>query len=527
MQPPSSRTLGALVEENAVRFARQAAVSFEGETISFAEFRQRTIAFAKGLRTLGVGPGNKVGILMGNRIEWLVANFAVQYLGATTVAINTWYTARELAYVLRHADVAVLIAVERYLKSDYGQMLAELQPWSGQFPLLESVVMLGAQVPAGCIASEQLLASGSGVPDEDILDALARVTEEDLAYILYTSGSTALPKGVTLQHKGLLGNTWDIGERLGFTAADTIYLPISLFWGFGCENMLLTCWTHGVHIVLQPQFDAREGLELIERYRCTAATATANIAHAMFFDDQGRRDLSSLVKGTASGSPPSKLDIFQRVLPRGCSAYGLTEAYGYAAVNAADDPIEKRAASDGRPLPGMDLRIFSPADDRELPVGEVGEIRLRGYVTPGYYKDEAATRASMDPNGFFKTGDLGLLDADGFLYFKGRIKEVLKCGGITITPVEVEGVLRTHPDVLEAYVTGLPDEVLGVSVAAVVVPRDGRSIEPEALISHCRSQLAAYKIPRRYVFTSVEGLPYTTTQKVHRMRLPSLFPAFD
>lgn len=522
MQAPASTTLGALIEENAMRFGARPAVSFDGETVSFSELRNRVRAFAKVLHASGVRPEDKVGVLMGNRIEWLVSCFAIQYVGATMVAINTWYTARELAYVLEHADVAVLITVERYLKSDYRAILDGMQPLATRFPLLRRVVMFDGKGYGDTPSPDALMAAGRALDDQAVLDALARVRPDDLAYILYTSGSTAHPKGVMLHHRGLLSNTWDIGERLHFAPDDVLYLPISLFWGFGCENMLLSSWTHGVHIVLQPQFDAQEGLALIRQHGCTAMTATANIAHAMFGEATGAMVPPTLAKGSVSGSPPAKRRMFERVLALGCSAYGLTEAYGYAAVSDASDPIEARAHSDGRPLPGIEMRIVA-ADGRILPAGEVGEIRLRGHVTTGYYKDEAATRASFDADGFLKTGDLGMLDAAGHLHFQGRLKEVLKSGGITITPVEIEGVLRSHPGVLEAFVTGLPDAVLGTSVAAVVVARAGVSLQKDDLTSFCRDKLAAYKIPRSYVFTSMEQLPYTSTQKVQRLRLPSLF----
>lgn len=525
IEKPASRTLGGLIEELAVRFVDRPAVSFGEETLTFAQFRERVLQCARALLAQGVRPGEKVGILMGNRTEWLVVNFAVQYVGATMVALNTWYTAPELEYVLEHSDIAVLVVVDRFLKSDYAALLDGLEPFATRLPLLRRIVMLGERRFRSALPYEDFLQAGEAVPEREVFDALAAVSPDDLAYILYTSGSTAHPKGVTLRHRGLIENTWDIGERLRFGPDDALYLPISLFWGFGCENMLLSAWTHGVHLVLQAQFDPLDGLALIEKHRCTAVTATSNIVHAIFErPDLGGRDLSSLRKGTASGTSLSRRAVFDRFLPLACSAYGLTECYGYAAVHDAADPVDKRALTDGRPLPGFELRIFDPETNEPRAAGEVGEIRLKGHVTPAYYKNEDATRAALDANGYFKTGDLGMLDAEGYLHFKGRLKEILKSGGITVTPVEVEAVLRAHPDVVEVYVTGLPDAVLGTAVAAAVVPREGAALKDEDLVKHCRGKLAAYKIPRHYVFTSLAALPYTTTQKIHRQRLPSLFP---
>lgn len=524
---PTARTLPALIDELGARHPDRPAVSFADETLDFARFRDRTRAFARGLHAAGVRRGDKVGILMGNRIEWLVANFAIQYLGATTVALNTWYTGPELHYVLDHAEVSTLIVVDRYLKSDYRALLESYEPLAETLPALKRVVMLDDcpdGLPDSLIAWDDLVASGETVPDETVTAAATAVGPEDIAYLLYTSGSTAKPKGVLLRHDGLLDNMWDIGERLHYTADDVIYLPISLFWGLGCENMLMACWTHAMHIVLQDQFDPADAMHLIERHRCTALVGTPNIIHAIFtHPDRPNHDLSTLSKGTASGSPDATRRVIETAMPLACHCYGLTESYGFVTVNDASDPIEKRCVTEGRPLPGFDFIIADPATGEPLPAGQQGEVRIRGHVTPGYYKNPEATAASFDANGYFMTGDLGLLDEGGYLHFKGRLKEMLKTGGMNVAPVEVEEVLRHHPGIAEAFVTGLPDAVLSEAVAAVVVRAPGSAIDAEEVIAHCRASLAAYKVPRHVRFITPEQIPLTTTSKLHRMKLASLF----
>lgn len=524
MEKPASRTLSALIDELAERYPDRPGVSFMEETLSFADFRQRAIAFAKALHSDGVRRGDKVGVLMGNRIEWLVVAFAVQYLGATLVAMNTWYTARELSYVLEHGDVSVLVTVDHYLKANYVDMLQGLDPIAGEeFPLLRTIVLLGeTTVPSGWRPFEDYLAAGSETEDAEIFAAADGVTELDIAYILYTSGSTSRPKGVMLTHRGLIDNTYNIGERLHLVAEDVLFLPVSLFWGLGCENAVPTAWTHGVHIVLQHRFDAAEGLELIERHRCTVVYGTSNITYMLFeHPEAATRDLTSLTKGMAGGSQK----IIEEYVPLGCRAYGMTETYGYATVNDATDPAEKRIRSMGKPLPSNELRIHSPETGAPLPAGESGELRIRGHVMAGYYKNPEVTAESFDEDGFFRTGDLGYFDEDGFFYFQGRLKEMLKTGGMNVAPAEVEDVLMLHPKVSEAYVTGLSDPVRDQVVAAVLLTIDGAEVSESEILEHCREHLAAFKIPRLMRVVERAQLPVTTTGKVHKMRLPELFDA--
>ena len=524
MQKPVARTLAGLIDGLAIHHPERPAVTSDGRTLTFDAFRAEAIMFAKALHAAGVKKGDKVGLLMGNRIEWLVACFGIQYVGATLVALNTWYTPRELSYVLQQAQVGTLLTIDHYLKSDYSEMLEAFRPWKETFPELERVAVLGDHVPAGATGWNEFLSRAAAVDDAVIAESAASVGETDMAYLLFTSGSTAHPKGVMLEHGHLIDNTWDVGARLHFVKDDVMYFPIALFWGLGCENMLLACWSRGMHIVLQDAFDPCDALALIERYRCTAFCGTPNIVQAVFeHPDRNRYDLSSLQKGVAAGSPEATRDVIENYLPMACHCYGLTECYGFATVNDASDPIEKRCVTEGKPTPGIDLIIVDPETDQCLPDGEVGEVRLKGHVTRGYYNNPAANADSFDANGYFKTGDLGALDEGGYLLFKGRLKEMLKTGGMNVAPVEVEEVLRQHPAVREAFVTGIKDAVREEIVAAIIILSEGRSITEDEVKRHCRKSLAAYKVPRRVLFTTMDKIPQTTTAKIHRLKLATLF----
>lgn len=516
---PAARTLPDLVDELARRYPDREAVVGSGSRYSYSQFRHEVRRLARGLHALGVRRGDKVAILMGNRPEWLVADFAITLLGAVMVGVNTWATARELQHILAHSDARFLITVPRFLKHDYTAVLPTLD-----LPQLERIICVGDGARSDWFSYSEILSKGNLVP-ESVLDSAQRsVQPQDMAYLLYTSGSTSLPKGVEIQHYALIENMWHIGERQRVTGQDRLWLAVSLFWGLGCENALFNLFTHGGCVVLQEHFDAGEALELIERERCSVFYGTPNMAQALYeHPDRAKRDLSSLRGGATIGTPEQIMRVVELGAREVCNIYGLTETYGNCNVADARDPLEKRLSNVGHPLPGVEQRIVHPETGKVLPPGEVGEIRVRGYVTTGYYKDPERTREAFDEHGFFRTGDLGLHDTEGCLHFRGRIKEMVKTGGINVAPIEVEEVLLSHPAVQAAFVTGVPDAKHDELLAAVIIPKRGASLTEREVTEHCRKSLAAYKIPRLIRFAAEEELPLTTTGKVQKNRLASTF----
>ena len=518
---PASRTIADLIDELARRYPEREALVGSGKRYTYSELREEVRRTARGLHALGVRRGDKVAILMGNRPEWLVADFAITLLGGVMVGVNTWATARELEHTLSHSDTLLLITVARFLKHDYGAMLGELRD---RLPALERIAGVGDDLPGEWTRFAELAELGGQV-SEAVIDAAQRaVKPQDVAYLLYTSGSTSLPKGVQLQHYALIENMWQIGERQRVTEHDRLWLAVSLFWGLGCENALFNLLTHGGCVVLQEHFDPGEALEIIERERCTMFYGTPNMAQAMHeHPERARRDLSSLRGGATIGTPEQIMRVVELGAREVCNIYGLTETYGNCNVTDARDPLEKRLANVGRPLDGVEQRIVEPSSGKILPAGEVGEVRVRGYVTNGYYKDPARTAESFDEHGFFKTGDLGLLDAEGCLHFRGRLKEMVKTGGINVAPIEVEEVLMSHPAVHAAFVTGVADAVQDEVLAAVIVRKPGAGVSEKDITAHCRKALAAYKVPRLIRFVAEEELPLTTTGKLQKNLLASRF----
>ncbi|CAL8476964.1 AMP-binding protein [Caballeronia sp. S22] len=517
---PISRTLPQLIGELASLYGERDAIVDVHRRLTYRDLLELIDDCARGLMSIGVGRGDKVAILMGNRLEWIVSALAATHLGAVAVAVNTWWTSREIAYALSHAEARFIVCTPGYMKHDYVEMLNGLQS-EGQLPSLQAIVGVGQLLPTSWYSWRELCALGRRYAS-DVIDVQSE--PDDVAFILYTSGSTSHPKGVQLVHRGLIENVWNIGERQKITEHDRLWLAVSLFWGFGCSNAMMNLLTHGGCLVLQESFDAAEALKLIERQRCSVIYGTPNMIQALAeHPEREKHDLSTLRSGATLGTPEQVMRAVTLGASNICSIYGLTETYGNSHVTDANDPLELRLRSCGRPLPGVSQRIVDPETELEMSAGQVGEIRVKGYVTKGYFKDAAQTERAFDAHGYFRTGDLGCVDEDGNLFYRGRIKELVKTGGINVSPAEVEAVLMTHPDVAHAVVTGVPhptrDEVLG----ALVVPRPNRSLTEDVLKAYCRTQLAAYKVPAHVVFCSEVDLPLTTTGKIQKSLIAATF----
>src|ERR1700736_1683640 len=304
-------------------------------------------------------------------------------------------------------------------------------------------------------------------------------------------------------------------------ASDRLWLAVPLFWSFGSANAVPAIMTHGGCVVLQESFEAREALALIERERCSVYYGMGNMARALLeHEDHPGRRLGAMRTGLTIGPPE---DIAMTIEALGaaelCNVYGSTETYGNCAVTDAKDPLPLRLHSQGRPLPGMTIRIVDLVTRGPLPAGEIGELAVRGYVTPGYFRAPELDTEAFDRDGYFLTGDLGSIEADGRVRFRGRLTEMIKTGGVNVAPLEVEQVLLQYPDTVQAHVVGLPDQSRGEIVAAVVELRAGAIPNTASILAFCRERLASYKVPVRLAIRSAAELPRTPTGKIHK---PSL-----
>ncbi len=526
--PPVSRTIGALVSEMARRFPHREALVAEGQRMTFAQLAVAVDALAASLLRHGIRKGDKVAILMGNRVEWVVADFAICAIGAVMVGVNTWVTARELAYVLGHSEACLLVTTGRFLKQDYRQMLAEIRSTPEALPALKHLLIVGDANKVSANEGESSWADWMQAPTAAELSAVALAKSEvlpaDVAYILYTSGSTANPKGVVLQHYALIENMWQIGQRQHVSEHDRLWLAVSLFWGLGCENALFNLFTHGGCIVLQEHFDPVQAFHLIETERCSLFYGTPNMAEALLNHPEFHADRFKTLRGGATIGTPLQI---QRLVDVGlrdiCNIYGLTETYGNCSVTDAHEPLALRLNSVGRPLESVEARIVNPATELLCPVGEVGEIRVKGYVMREYLNDPERTREAFDAAGFFKTGDLGTVNETGHIFFKGRIKEMIKSGGMNVSPVEVEEVLMRRPEVLAAYCVPLMNDDLDELFGAILVPRGEQTIDLDIIRAHCQKELSRYKRPHSLKVLQESELPLTNTGKVKKNEMQALF----
>jgi len=528
---PTSTTLGALLRELADRYPDRPAISFDGRDTSFAQLDKQVDVFAKAMLAQGIRYGDSVAILAGNQPNWLYVAMAGARIGAPVVPISTWYRADELSYALEHGDVKMLVFGDRLRDTDYAEIVAQVVPSAlnsstgdadldePRLPLLQGLVELGEHRLAGATPLAQFLGSAIGVSDGQLDEACAQVRADDLAFLIYTSGSTAKPKCVALEHRPMIVNTFNIGERQDLDERDRAFVATPLFYGLGVIQALGATWTHGGCMVLMEAYEPAGALEILERECCTAYYGLGNMTRSLVgHPDRVRRALV-LRKGVLGLSAADrKVARTELGLELGTSIYGLTESYGLCALTDAHDPHEVSEETIGSPLPGWDIRIADPETDLEVPVGQVGQLLIRGYVMRGYYKDAERTRQVMTTDGFFRTGDLGWFDERGYLHFHSRLSELMKPGGINVSPVEVELLIGEIPGVREVHAVGIPDPVRGEAIV-VFVDADREDVPADRIRRHVRARASSYKSPHHVLYRESCGLPRVASGKVPKPRL--------
>ena len=528
MLRPKGKTLAQVLEEKAASSATSPAIFFQDMVIDYHELLQRSERAANSLLAAGVRGGDRVGVILGNEPDWVVLAMAASMLGVTFVPCNTWYKKSELAWMLRHSGVSLLVAASTYLKTDYAALFAELIPElatsypgelrSAQFPQLKSVVFRGPG-PQGSLSWDGFLRAGLKTAANELKASRAAVLPDSPAFVLYTSGSTAEPKGVLLNHRGVVENGFELGHRRSIVAADRVWLGTPLFYGLGATNALPATITAGAALVLQAHFEAGSAIACIRDSGATVYYATGNITRAILdHPDYSQAKIGTLQKGNAGTMPEYKrLTLREMRIAGAVPAYGLTETYGNATVGFPDDPVEVKIETNGTPLPGMEIRIVDPGDGKPLPAGQTGLVLIKGHITPGYLHNPGETNKALRPDGFFDSGDLGSVDAAGRLIFHSRLKEVIKSGGINISPAEVEQLLASHPDVRDAFVVGVSDATRGELVVAFVDA--AAPISEQALREFVKERAAAFKVPHHVFFRTEEQLPRLSSGKIAKYRL--------
>jgi fatty-acyl-CoA synthase len=481
---------------------------------TYAQLGARIDALAHGLLTTGIGKGDRVGIWAPNCPEWLLTQYATAKIGAILVTINPAYRSSELEYVLNQAGIRLLIAAPSFKTADYAEMISRARP---NCPALERVVLIGS-------AAWDALP----VPDVDpgpLGAALAALSPDDPINIQYTSGTTGFPKGATLSHHNILNNGFFVGELCGYTEADRICVPVPLYHCFGMVMGNLAATSHGAALVYPaPSFEPAATLRAVAQQRCTSLYGVPTMFIAMLADpDFDTYDVSSLRTGIMAGSP-CPVEVMKQVVDRlGMTevtiCYGMTETSPVSTQTRADDTLERRVSTVGRVHPHLEVKIIDPDTGLTVPRGTPGELCTRGYsVMLGYWEQPEQTAEVIDQARWMHTGDLAVMDDEGYLNITGRIKDLVIRGGENVYPREIEEFLYTHPDILDAQVIGVPDERYGEELCAWVRLRPGApALTAEALRDFAAGKLAHYKIPR-YVHL-VEEFPMTVTGKVRKVEM--------
>jgi fatty-acyl-CoA synthase len=521
---PERQTLARFLDDVAGRHADRPAVRSPGREITFRGLRDEARQLARGLVGAGVGKGTRVGLYMANGPDWVVSAFAVALTGGVLVPVNTFAKDDERDHVLRHGDVSVLLMQRGLRGRDFGDELVASQPEVGAgapggrlrvaaLPALRRVFVRGGAGPGALEPWESLVAGGSDVPDP-LLDALAdEVTPWDDAMIIYTSGTTSLPKGVAHLQRAPVIQSWRFAELMGLGPDDRLLTAFPFFWTAGICMSLGASLAAGSLLLTDEAFDPGAFLERVEAERATVLHAWPHQEKEMAeHPDAAQRDLSSARKIEFT-SPLASLVGLEKDVYSTYASYGLSETFTINSALPASTPAEIRRPTHGRPLPGMVVRIVDPDTGEPVATGDAGEIAVKGRtLMRGYYKVEP--ERYLDASGFFRTQDAGSFDEQGYLHWTGRLGNLIKTGGANVSPLEIEARALEFPGLHVSAAVGVPHPTLGEAVVLCAVPAEGQTVDPDALRAHLKEKLSAYKVPRAVLLFDESEVEYTGNQKL-------------
>ncbi len=496
---------------------------------------------ARGLLGLGVARGDRVGIWATDNLEWVLLQLATARVGAILVNINPAYRISEVRHALRLAQVNCLFLMPSFRSSDYAGMLRELVPESAEcaplelnshlLPYLHRVVVYDPdridrreRWAKGFFTWAEFIDGGETVPAEKVVERSEQLDTDDPVNIQFTSGTTGFPKAVVLTHHNILNNAYFTGNAMSFTEKDRLCVPLPFYHCFGMVVANLACLTHGACIVIaSAHFEAGATLQAIQDEKCTAVHGVPTMFLAELEHPEFKSfDLSSLRTGIMAGAPCPP-ELMKRVMSEmGCReiiiGYGQTEASPIVTLTDPADDLDRRTKTIGTPIPYVECKVVSTETGRVQPRGVPGEICFRGYlVMRGYYSQPEETDKAIDEAGWLHSGDVGVMDEDGYLAITGRIKDMIIRGGENIYPAEIEAFFYENPAVEDVAVFGVADERMGEEVGAWMRLREGAHVTPEELQAWAKSRIAHYKIPRLIWF--VDNFPMTVTGKIQKNRI--------
>ena len=514
-------TIGAFFDRTVETYREREALVVRHQKVrwSWGELGRRVDELAAGLLTLGLERGDRVGIWSPNNSEWILTQFATAKAGLVLVNVNPAYRRAELEYAMNKVECKALILAPALKTSNYLEIVQDLVK-AAKLPHLKHIVRLGAEKTPGMLNFEDVATAGGNAEKARIADLAPHLQFDDAINIQFTSGTTGFPKGATLSHHNILNNGYFVGEGLKLTPEDRLCIPVPLYHCFGMVMGNLGCLTHGSTMVYPAEsFDPLATLQAVSEERCTALYGVptmfiAQLDHAEF----ARFDLKSLRTGIMAGSP-CPIEVMKRVqsqmnMGEVTIAYGMTETSPVSTQCATDDPVERRVSTVGQVLPHIEIKIVD-GEGRAVPRGTTGEFCTRGYsVMKGYWNDEEKTREAIDDGGWMHTGDLAVMDEQGYVNIVGRLKDLVIRGGENVYPREIEEFLYRHPKVQDVQVIGVPDQKYGEEICAWIKLRDGEQATAEEIREFCKGQIAHYKIPRYVEF--VPEFPMTITGKIQK-----------
>ncbi|MEK5148576.1 AMP-binding protein [Psychrobacillus sp. FSL K6-4615] len=531
----NEKTVGEIVKEAARKFPDTEAYVYPEHGIrkTYKEFDKETDELAKAFIGMGIQKGEHVAIWSDNKREWLLSQFATGKMGAVLVTVNTNYQEKELEYLLQQSDATTLILCESFKGTSYLDIVRAICPeiihsekgniLSEKFPHFKRVIVMTDNEYKGMYSWAELLSHADKVSDDTLENALKSLHNEEVINIQYTSGTTGFPKGVMLSHKNVVNNGQLVGDYIYLTEKDRLCIPVPFFHCFGCVMGTIASVTHGTTMVIIEQFNPGKVLQIVQDEKCTALHGVPTMFIAeLNHPDFKQFKLSTLRTGIMAGSI-CPIEVMKKVITdMGASeitiAYGQTESSPVITQTKTDDPIEKRVSSVGKPHPGVEVKIIDPITGEDTPTGVPGELCTRGYlVMKGYYKNEQATKTAIDPNGWLHTGDIAVVDEEGYIDITGRIKDMVIRGGENIYPKEVEEFLYQHPKVQDVQVVGVPDPKYGEELMAWVILKSCEQITSDELKEYCKGKISYHKIPKYIEF--IESYPMTASGKIQKFLL--------
>lgn len=532
------KTVGQIVREQAALHPETEAYVYPEHGIrrTYQEFDKETDRLAKAFIGAGIEKGEHIAIWSDNKREWLLSQYATGKMGGVLVTVNTSYQANELEYLLKQSDATTLILGEEFKGSNYIDILNTVCPElktaekgavsSSKLPYLKRVIVMSENQHPGIYTWSEFEAFADHVTDGELEKRFESMDPDDVINIQYTSGTTGFPKGVMLTHLNVVNNGKLVGDTMNLTEKDRLCIPVPFFHCFGCVLGTMAAVTHSTTMVIAEQFDPQRVLQMVQDEKCTGLHGVPTMFIAeLNHPDFKNFDTSTLRTGIMAGSP-CPIEVMKKVISEmGASeitiAYGQTESSPVITQTRADDSIEKRVATVGKPHAEVEVKIVDPATNEKVASGVPGELCTRGYhIMKGYYKNNEATKQAIDEDGWLHTGDIAVEDEDGYIAVTGRIKDMVIRGGENIYPREIEEFLYQHPSVQDVQVVGVPDPKYGEELMAWVILKDGEQLQPEELRDYCKGKISHHKIPRYIELT--KEYPMTASGKIQKFKLREL-----